>query len=308
MKNIFHFVSIFLLSSLFIFAQNKSDNFDDWEVFSPENEEFSIELPDMDFDCHYSEVNYDRKYQGLFEGTYFFIFSDKLKQPVNQDVVLSFVGINQKSELEKQKNSPELKFDFSDDENFYHRIYIAKTKKRVYTFHLISPVKNDPLIKHFFDNLKINEQAVAEAPDEREMEINNNITVIDSTEDKKEGSNGRGVGQGSGFGDGGFGIGTKNKSEDSVNKIQAKPLNITYKPKPKYTDFARFYNITGNVRVRTTFSKDGTISSTTPLSRLPFGLTNSAITAAKQMRFEPMIANGQAVSVTKVVVFTFTIY
>jgi TonB family protein len=128
---------------------------------------------------------------------------------------------------------------------------------------------------------------------------------------------GAGTGQGEGFG-GGRGKGTGDGTGDGNTKAKpqpeppavgpSKPLNITYKPKPKYTDEARQKNITGNVRVRVTFLPSGQIGSVTPVSNLGYGLTEQAIAAARQMRFEPEIKNGRPVAVTRVVVFNFTIY
>ncbi|MGI9055531.1 MAG: energy transducer TonB, partial [Pyrinomonadaceae bacterium] len=133
---------------------------------------------------------------------------------------------------------------------------------------------------------------------------------------------GAGNGDGTGFGDG-RGDGTGDGDGDGNNSRRARvnpepkeppsagpssPLNITYKPKPKYTDEARQKNITGNVRVRVTFSSSGQIGSVSPVSNLGYGLTEQAIAAAKQMKFEPQLQNGRPVTVTKVVVFTFTIY
>lgn len=130
---------------------------------------------------------------------------------------------------------------------------------------------------------------------------------------------GAGNGEGSGFGDGrgdGEGDGDGSGRNRRANVPEREPpavgpsraLNITYKPKPKYTDEARQKNITGNVRVRVTFLPSGQIGSVTPVSNLGYGLTEQAIAAARQMRFEPQLQNGRPVAVTKVVVFNFTIY
>ena len=132
---------------------------------------------------------------------------------------------------------------------------------------------------------------------------------------------GAGNGDGTGFGDGrgdgtGDGSGSGNNTRARVNPEPREPppagpskdLNITYKPKPKYTDEARQKNITGNVRVRVTFTSSGQIGSVSPVSNLGYGLTEQAIAAAKQIKFEPKMQNGRPVTVTKVVVFTFTIY
>lgn len=137
--------------------------------------------------------------------------------------------------------------------------------------------------------------------------------------------NGRGTGAGNGNGSGfgnGEGNGTGNGAGDGRSRVATNPpdppdpapagpskgLNITFKPKPKYTDEARQNNITGNVRVRVTFLANGSIGSVSPVSNLGYGLTEQAIAAAKQMRFEPQMQNGRPVAVTKVVVFNFTIY
>ena len=131
---------------------------------------------------------------------------------------------------------------------------------------------------------------------------------------------GAGNGDGTGFGDGrGNGTGDGDGDGNSRARVTSEPrepppagpskaLNITYKPKPKYTDEARQKNITGNVRVRVTFLPSGQIGSVSPVSNLGYGLTEQAIAAAKQMKFEPQMQNGRPVPVTKVVVFTFTIY
>ncbi len=138
--------------------------------------------------------------------------------------------------------------------------------------------------------------------------------------------NGRGTGAGNGNGSGfgnGDGDGNGNGSGDGNNSRNSrvvpepkepppagpsKELQITFKPKPKYTDEARQNNITGNVRVRVTFLPSGQIGSVAPVSNLGYGLTEQAIAAAKGIRFEPKMQNGRPVAVTKVVVFTFTIY
>lgn len=132
---------------------------------------------------------------------------------------------------------------------------------------------------------------------------------------------GAGNGNGSGFGNGdgdGNGNGTGSGNNRASREVSPPPepapagpskdLQITFKPKPRYTDEARQNNITGNVRVKVTFLANGSIGSVSPVSNLGYGLTEQAIAAAKQMRFEPKMVNGRATAVTKVVVFNFTIY
>lgn len=94
------------------------------------------------------------------------------------------------------------------------------------------------------------------------------------------------------------------KSSDLNNKS----LNILYKPRPVYTAQARTNNVQGSVVLRVVFLASGGIGNISPVSELPAGLTEKAIAAAKQMKFEPQIKNGRPVTVIKQVQFNFTIY
>jgi TonB family protein len=138
---------------------------------------------------------------------------------------------------------------------------------------------------------------------------------------------GRGTGQGSGIGSGsgsgrGDGVGDGDGDGSGRNNRvavptkpppprpvgESKPLAITFKPKPRYTDEARQNNVTGTVRLRIQFLASGQIGSVSPVSGLGYGLTEQAIAAAKQMRFEPQMKDGQRVTVVKTVDFGFSIY
>lgn len=135
--------------------------------------------------------------------------------------------------------------------------------------------------------------------------------------------NGRGDGEGNGIGSGsGNGEGNSNGDGkgDGTGRTPPPPpvvavavgptknLNITSKPRPNYTDEARKNSVQGTVVLRVMFLASGQIGSVSPVSGLPNGLTEQAIAAAKQMRFEPAMKNGVAQSVTKQVQFSFTIY
>lgn len=84
-----------------------------------------------------------------------------------------------------------------------------------------------------------------------------------------------------------------------------KPLKIISKPKAPWTTNA---HVQGVVRLRVTFLDCGKIGEISPVSRLPFGLTESAAEAAKKIRFEPAMKNGKPVTLAKVVEYTFTSY
>lgn len=121
---------------------------------------------------------------------------------------------------------------------------------------------------------------------------------------------GRGNGNGDGDGDGDLQVRprTQNKPETVANSGVTKDVTITSKPQPRYTDAARQNNVQGSVTLRVTFNADGTIGAVSPVNSLPNGLTEQAIAAAKQIKFQPAMRNGQPIAKVKQVVYSFTIY
>ncbi|MCA1590295.1 MAG: energy transducer TonB [Acidobacteria bacterium] len=83
---------------------------------------------------------------------------------------------------------------------------------------------------------------------------------------------------------------------------------IVSKQRPGYTDAARQNNVQGSVTLRVTFLASGQVGGVSTISGLPHGLTEQAIAAAKNIRFEPEMVNGVARTVTRPVTFSFSIY
>jgi TonB family protein len=142
-------------------------------------------------------------------------------------------------------------------------------------------------------------------------------TGIGSGNGTGEGSgNGSGSGGGNGNGNGdGRGDGTGQRTpppppptKPPVVEVVSEPFKIISKPRATYTDAARQNQVTGVVRLRVTFSASGSIGSIAPVSGLPYGLTEQAIAAARQIRFEPAKKNGVPVASTKIIEYSFTIY
>ncbi len=112
----------------------------------------------------------------------------------------------------------------------------------------------------------------------------------------------------SGIGNG-IGIGfPANKLPEINDSTLNQSLRILAKPRANYTDVARQNGIEGFVMLRVTFLASGQIGSISLVSALPFGLTEHAIAAARNLRFIPAIRNGQYTTVSKQVQYVFTIY
>jgi len=83
---------------------------------------------------------------------------------------------------------------------------------------------------------------------------------------------------------------------------------ITYREKAKYTEEAR-ENIThGVVELNVVFRTEGSISDIRVVNGLPYGLIERAIDAARKIRFEPAIKDGQPVHVRGNLEFAFNLY
>src|SRR5262245_3271828 len=111
------------------------------------------------------------------------------------------------------------------------------------------------------------------------------------------------------------------QSEDAKDKkpaptptpaIQGIPLSlrpkITYREKAKYTEEARDNVIHGTVALNVVFRSNGSISDIKVVTGLPYGLSESAIDAARKVRFEPGLKDGQPVSVRGILEFAFHMY
>lgn len=83
---------------------------------------------------------------------------------------------------------------------------------------------------------------------------------------------------------------------------------VLSKPEPHYTEEARKGGIAGSVVLRVVFSRTGEVTNIRAVTTLPFGLTERAIAAARQIRFQPAKRNGSAVNVSMQLEYNFNLY
>ena len=82
---------------------------------------------------------------------------------------------------------------------------------------------------------------------------------------------------------------------------------ITYRERAEYTKEARDQKVEGTIVLSVEFGADGVIRKIKVERGLPYGLTESAIEAAKALRFEPAIKDGQPISVRGNIEFSFSL-
>ncbi len=110
-----------------------------------------------------------------------------------------------------------------------------------------------------------------------------------------------------GGGPGGGGGGTDYNKVFSGKDVSSK-ARVLSKPEPQYTEEARKNQITGTVVLRAVFASSGQVSNIRAVSGLPFGLTERAIAAARQIRFTPATKDGHPVSMYIQLEYNFNLY
>lgn len=83
-------------------------------------------------------------------------------------------------------------------------------------------------------------------------------------------------------------------------------LQILSKPRPSYTNDARFSGTSGIVILLVVFGSDGTLQFIAPRISLPNGLTAEAIAAAKKIKFKPAIKDARPISVFAQIEYSFS--
>ena len=116
--------------------------------------------------------------------------------------------------------------------------------------------------------------------------------------DRREGGGGPG---------GGGGGGVDYNRTFQPREVTAKAVIIS-KPEPGFTEDARKNNVTGLVRLRAVLSSGGAVQNISVIKGLPDGLTEKAITAARNIRFRPAQKDGRTVSQWITLEYNFNIY
>jgi hypothetical protein len=95
---------------------------------------------------------------------------------------------------------------------------------------------------------------------------------------------------------------------DRASSVESSNYQIVLRPRALYTVAARDAGTQGTVRLRVTLLSNGGIGTITPVTKLPHGLTEQAINAARRIVFLPRTVRGERVSVNVTIDYVFSIY
>jgi TonB family protein len=119
---------------------------------------------------------------------------------------------------------------------------------------------------------------------------------------------GRSNGRGHGVQTGGFGTEVAQAATPlhlAESGPPTTPVEIISKPTPAYTQEARQLKLEGDVLLEVRFSSNGQLQILRVVRGLGHGLDESAVNAARQIRFKPALRNGTAVDSTAIVHVVF---
>lgn len=275
-------------------AQRENQQTENWRTAQPQYDAFEVESPaDLEY-LGGKDSNDSRKYWSRINNTYVYAFSDPVKKPRHNDKVQKFISsLGQKGVETSFQGFPATGLTFEDEDGFRHRILIVKTYARILSFHVLSQKEQTLAADRFFESITIRLGSEARPANDEIVE-------------PKEGSSPIGSGR-----SGASNQPAPQERPPIIPSLQGRansPVKILSNPKAVFTDFARFYEISGSARMKVTLLADGTIGSVTPVTRLPFGLTGRAIAAAKSIRFNPALRDGVPYTVIKTFEYVFTIY
>jgi TonB family protein len=105
-------------------------------------------------------------------------------------------------------------------------------------------------------------------------------------------SGSRGAVRQGGFGDADVVTASQPKAKSAEPVVKTLPAEITFKPRPVYTDEGRQLKIEGEVLVEVVFSATGQIRVLKVVRGLGHGLDESAVRAAEKIQFKPALRDG----------------
>ena len=97
----------------------------------------------------------------------------------------------------------------------------------------------------------------------------------------------------------------KPKADTDLSNAPLTKVAVKSKPDPEYPESAMRNFTTGNIRLYVLFLPNGKIGLAIPFNRLPDGVTESAIAAAKNIKFEPAAQNDKPIAVWLQIIYVF---
>ncbi len=272
----------------------------EWQRYTARGEEFSVllpEIPAMSTESPFvTRLNRDRQERiiGAYaDGVVYAVYSfgnPKPRQSLND--LIAEVRTSRLSERDTSFHHDLSSNGFRGKQYAITRHDVAgviqfyETQKHLYEFEAIGASESDPRVVKFISGLQLGKN-----PQGEEMKDGPGAELAQARPASSQSISG---------------------ADDSAKpvpgkEVTRKPIVVT-KPEPSYTGLARKHEVTGTVVLRVVFSSHGRVTNIREVVRLPDGLTEKAIAAARQIRFVPAIKDGRFVSMWMELQYNFNLY
>jgi TonB family protein len=215
-----------------------------------------------------------------------------------RDALDSFYGDKQPNQEFSDIPEIEGKMFIRSNENSYTAEIIVGYKDRIYRILGGAKDSNNETLKYFLSSVKFKEKSFLVLKSTLEGQVKETSALISGlketpfTVEKEEKEKSP----------------VTDKKAEVIKEENKKGIVFLYRHMVKYTDEARKAMITGKVRLRVTFSENGTVEKIAVIDSLPNGLTENAVKSARLIRFLPQEIDNKLTSATKVVEYSFLIY
>jgi len=277
-----------------------------WREFTRDSEEFTVAFPE--------EIKYEELPGPARSATYWsrsdqvriFIASEARNSHPILDQALNIIDGYGMTETEIS-SIPAKRYRRTDDRFVYGAVTVS-TEGRSYFFFAVAPIGSADDADRFLDSVRLAPRPLE--PGETPVEAPKSAEKSTKTNFDQKPPFGAGRSETTSP----FGAGRSSNQVPPPTDPMSRPqsdnsgVRVLSKPRPSYTDIARLLRIDGSVILKVTFGADGAIGPVTILAALPFGLTESAIGAARSIKFEPARRDGKPYTVAKNVEYTFTVY
>jgi hypothetical protein len=294
------FLALLVLINLMSAAEAQVGSTDKWIRVQSDNGEFSIEVPD-----NYSFV-FDRT--GYFESEWpidYLLQDVSILNAYRDEILVSFevyrgdpdaMGPMTKAATRHNEKRRSTKFDGipvrevirSDDKQYFAARYF-KSKGFVYVVSVASRTGVTTTAQRFLQSLRFVPESKSPAADAVSLS-KLRVTPIDFKTQNVEPYDP-----------------PKQAPARPPAGLNDKPMVIVSRVRASYIASARNHNVTGAVRFRIRFSKDGYISTIEVLKTLPQGLLRQALFAALRLKVLPPIKDGEAIGAIRIIEYTFDI-
>ena len=294
-------LAVLITFSAVCFAQEASK----WQRYSATGEEFSAAMPEYPALSEFSrpikqfkKPKHGRMYGAYEDGTGYVILS--LDNPQQKEALEVFIDefpeyrvFHAGLEFEREVTLNGLKGKqyrlSSGNVNGIAQFYL--TNNHAYIFVAVSEDLSKPAVKQFLASLTLDGKTKGKDISSLAEGEGAAMTApsINSSSDRAA---------------------SQNTVEDKVyapKEVTRKAVLVT-SPEPQYTEEARKNEIAGTVVLRGVFSSSGKLTNIRTVSGLPYGLTQRAIEAAKQIKFLPATKDGNLVSQYIQIEYNFNLY